>query len=133
MAKAMIHWTLQAFRNFLDFRGRSGRPEYWWFTATHYIVYIFFIIAADRVILMASGAIYAVVAIILASYLVAAIIPSISVTVRRLHDTGKSGWWYFLTFVPVAGNLVLLYFTLEMGDRETNRFGPPIISRGVVA
>jgi uncharacterized membrane protein YhaH (DUF805 family) len=57
-------------------------------------------------------------------YAVAMILPSIAVTVRRLHDTDRSGWWYLLVFLPVIGGLVILVFMLLDGTPGSNRFGP---------
>ncbi|GCU82207.1 inner membrane protein [Escherichia coli] len=47
-----------------------------------------------------------------------------SATVRRLHDTGRSGWWFILYFIPVIGDLVLLIFTVQKGNEGENQFGP---------
>ena len=56
---------------------------------------------------------------------VALLIPLLAVGARRLHDTGKTGWWQMFVLIPVAGWLVLLIFFLVQGDPKTNRFGPP--------
>lgn len=52
------------------------------------------------------------------------LLPSIAVTVRRLHDTNRTGWWALLAFIPVAGPLVLLYFAVLPGDLQPNNYGP---------
>lgn len=52
------------------------------------------------------------------------LIPSICVTVRRLHDTGRSGWWYWIVFVPIIGPIVLLVFMLMDSQFDTNKYGP---------
>ena len=49
-------------------------------------------------------------------------IPTLAVTVRRLHDTGKSGWWYLISFIPIGG-LVLFIFTIQEGDPYANKYG----------
>ena len=51
-------------------------------------------------------------------------IPALSITVRRLHDIGKSGWWYLIAFVPLIGGLVLFVFTLLDSDPDRNEYGP---------
>lgn len=56
-------------------------------------------------------------------YALAMIVPSIAVTVRRLHDTDRSGWWYLLVFVPLIGGLVILVFMFLDGTPGSNRFG----------
>jgi uncharacterized membrane protein YhaH (DUF805 family) len=57
-------------------------------------------------------------------YVLAIIIPSIAVTVRRLHDTDRSGWWFLLSFVPLIGGLVLLVFEVLDSTPGANRYGP---------
>jgi len=56
-------------------------------------------------------------------YALAVLIPSIAVTVRRLHDTDRSGWWFFIQLIPVVGGIVLLVFACLEGARGPNRFG----------
>jgi uncharacterized membrane protein YhaH (DUF805 family) len=67
--------------------------------------------------------------ILLAIYFVVSIIPSIAVTVRRLHDTNKSGWWYFINFVPFIGPIWLFILMVQEGNVGDNQYGtdPKII------
>jgi uncharacterized membrane protein YhaH (DUF805 family) len=55
----------------------------------------------------------------------ALLLPSIAVLVRRLHDTDRSGWWYWIVLIPILGWLVLLYFLVSAGTPGANRYGPP--------
>ncbi|WP_243398301.1 DUF805 domain-containing protein [Deinococcus koreensis] len=57
-------------------------------------------------------------------YALAVFVPSLAVTVRRLHDTGKSGWWYLIGLIPLVGGLVLLVFTVLDSEPGSNRWGP---------
>jgi uncharacterized membrane protein YhaH (DUF805 family) len=57
-------------------------------------------------------------------YLLISFIPSLSITVRRLHDSGKSGWWLLLNIIPYLGWFVILIFTCMDGERRSNRWGP---------
>jgi uncharacterized membrane protein YhaH (DUF805 family) len=57
-------------------------------------------------------------------YTLAVLLPSIAVTVRRLHDTDRSGWWILLGFIPIIGGIILLVFYVLEGTRGPNRFGP---------
>jgi uncharacterized membrane protein YhaH (DUF805 family) len=60
-------------------------------------------------------------------------IPLISLSVRRLHDIGKSGWWYLLIFIPVLGSLLLLFWAAKKSEDGENRFGSnPLEERGLV-
>ena len=51
-------------------------------------------------------------------------VPSLAFTIRRLHDIGKSSWWYFIAFIPLIGGLVLLVFTVLDSDPDRNEYGP---------
>ena len=62
--------------------------------------------------------------VLLCIYGLIALIPSISVFVRRMHDIGRSGWWYWLALVPLVGVIVLLVFLLTGSDRGDNQYGP---------
>jgi len=109
------------FENYANFDGRARRAEYWWFT-------LILAIAAGVLALLTGllGAVneaFAVIGVILLGVLfLATIVPSIAVTVRRLHDTGRSGWWYLLTLVPGL-SLIVLVFTFLDSDRGPNQYG----------
>jgi uncharacterized membrane protein YhaH (DUF805 family) len=57
-------------------------------------------------------------------YAFAILIPGLAVTVRRLHDTGHPGWWYFISLIPIVGSIILLVLLATDSDSEENRFGP---------
>tara|TARA_B100001115_G_C15819544_1_gene407311 strand:- start:487 stop:747 length:261 start_codon:yes stop_codon:yes gene_type:complete len=59
-----------------------------------------------------------------AIFVIAIIVPSIAVTIRRLHDLDRTGWWYLISIVPLVGPLVLLIFLCLPGTDGNNRFGP---------
>ena len=96
-----------AFSKYATFSGRSSRAAYWWF----YLFEVIMVIAAFVVDLAAGtgGIIYALVVLGL-------FLPNLAVTVRRLHDSGHSGWWLLIGLVPVVGFIVLLIFTLQRSD-----------------
>jgi uncharacterized membrane protein YhaH (DUF805 family) len=98
--------------NYVNFRGRASRPEFWWWTLVAF--------AVNLVLSGSSGRLASLV-------VVAVAIPTVAVGVRRLHDTDRSGWVYLLTAVPVV-NLILLYFFVQAGTPSSNRFGsPPVL------
>jgi uncharacterized membrane protein YhaH (DUF805 family) len=103
-----------AFSKYATFSGRSSRSAYWWF----YLFAILVVIAALIVDVAAgtNGIIYALV-------LLGLFLPNLAVTVRRLHDSGHSGWWLLIGLVPLIGAIVLLVFTLQRSDAP-NRWGP---------
>lgn len=108
-------WYLEALRKYADFNGRARRTEYWAFVLINFLIILGGTFLADTLGFGGS---------LLGLYVLAMIIPSLAVTVRRLHDTNKSGWWLLLSFVPF-GNLILLIFTLLDGDYGPNQYGNP--------
>jgi len=82
----------------------------------------FFLILISGAILENEALIFSGIGLIIL-LTIAFFIPSLSVTVRRLHDTNKSGWFYLIAFVP-AGGLILFVFTVLEGDRRDNLYGP---------
>jgi uncharacterized membrane protein YhaH (DUF805 family) len=115
-----MNWFVTALRNYAVFSGRSRRSEYWYF-AVFYL--IFYAVAAMMDVMAgtfdrASG-IGAFTGVLTLAFL----IPSLSVTVRRLHDTGRTGWWLLIAFVPVVGAIVLLVFLAQDSEAGGNRFG----------
>ena len=100
-------------KNYVNFSGRARRKEYWMFN-------LFNIIVCFVVILLDSLLEFNYVLILI--YVLAILLPSYAVTVRRLHDTGKSGWWLLLMFVPF-GNIILLIFCLIDSTPGPNQYG----------
>jgi len=115
-----MKWFFQVLRKYAVFAGRAGRREYWMFE-----LWNFLIIAALVVInVMASASGHNGFAVLAGLYLLATVIPSFAGLARRLHDTNHSGWWFFISMVPLVGPFVLLSFTLKDSDPGPNRFGP---------
>src|SRR5258708_37871613 len=118
-------WYLLAWRRAADFGGRSRRTEYWMFQ-------LFNVLAALALGLLAFGwgALFGekdgfnVFAVSMGMFGVVSFIPALSITIRRLHDIGRSGWWYFIAFVPLLGGLILFVFTLLDGDPDRNEYRP---------
>ncbi len=106
----------RAFQNFANFNGRATRREYWMFLLFNILIGIA-CFAAD-IALMATIGIGGLNLI----YMLAALIPGISVTVRRLHDTGRSGWWILVGLVPLVGLLLLVFMCMD-SEPGTNQFG----------
>ena len=109
--------------HYADFSGRARRKEYWMF----YLFTVLSIVAVVVVagILSAIADVLGVIGIVLyAAVALGLFVPSLAIAVRRLHDTGRSGWWYFISFIPLLGGLVLLYFMVIEGDAGPNEYGP---------
>ncbi len=106
------------FSKYVVFAGRASRSEYWFWV-------LFTLIAS-----IACAVIDAVLGIRVLDPLfsLATFLPSLAVSVRRLHDIDRTGWWFLLWFVPLIGWIVLLVFACRRGDDGPNRFGPPPFS-----
>jgi uncharacterized membrane protein YhaH (DUF805 family) len=101
-------------QKYADFSGRARRSEYWWF--------YLFLFLVDVVFSVIDRAIGNTILGLLVS--LALLVPFIAVGVRRLHDTGRSGWWWLITFTLI-GILVLIYwFAAEDSQPQTNQWGP---------
>ena len=105
------------FSKYATFQGRAKRSEFWWFELFIVIVYV---------VLMVLGSVIgdpSIPMILLGIFGLAVILPAISVTVRRLHDQDKSGWWYWIALVPAIGGIWLLVLMCLPGTPGPNRFG----------
>jgi uncharacterized membrane protein YhaH (DUF805 family) len=119
----MIDWFKKVvFKNYANFEGRARRAEYWYFYLCYMLLFIppyaFFIVGAFQ----ESMPLMVVSGIVLAIIVLALLIPTLAVYVRRLHDTGKSGWYFLLNFIPLV-SLVVFIFTLLESDKFTNKYG----------
>ena len=110
----------EAFRNIFNYEGRASRSAYWWVVLAELIGWVGVVILAVLFAVAHLG----ILSILL--YLAAAVFAfllSLSLTVRRLHDQDKSGFWYFIAFVPLIGGIWLFVLTLLEGTPGPNRFG----------
>jgi uncharacterized membrane protein YhaH (DUF805 family) len=109
---------------YASFDGRARRKEYWSFALFNAIIYfIFYAVGIFLAVSTRSETLALIVFGILGIYALGIIVPSLAVTVRRLHDIGKGGGWIFISFVPFVGGLILLVFTLLDSEAGENRFG----------
>ena len=104
---------------YASFAGRGRRAEYWWF-----VLFFYLALCAGGVI---DGAIGTDPLVVFAVYL-GLMLPAVAALVRRLHDTGRSGWWWLVTFVPVIGGFVLLILLCLRSQPGWNRWGPPTVA-----
>ncbi len=122
----MVDWYLKVVRNYAYFGGRARRAEFWNFTLVNFLIIVAiqlpgYIITA---LLGSNGAAFALIFTgIGALYSLAVLIPSVAVAVRRLHDTGRSGWWLLVAFVPFIGALALIFFYILDSQPGANKWG----------
>lgn len=115
-------------KKYADFQGRARRAEYWMFVVFQILVYIAVLIVGT---IMGGGDPEGGIATaLMALVTLGLLVPSISVTVRRLHDTNRTGWWIFISLIPLIGGIWLLVLTVLDGTPATNRFGPDPKGRG---
>jgi uncharacterized membrane protein YhaH (DUF805 family) len=124
-----MHWMLMPLRRYADFSGRSRRREYWSFVLLNFLMgfVVLFALGATYAAGMSESAMTSVLTPLFALYGLAAlafIIPGLAVTVRRLHDTDRSGWAILYALIPVIGFFLLIAFYVTEGTRGPNRFGP---------
>ena len=115
-----MDYYLKVLKNYAVFDGRARRKEYWLFVLFNVLVVIVLSIVDH---LLGTYDKETEAGLIGSIYSLAVIIPSIAVSIRRLHDTDKSGWWLLLHLIPLFGSLVLLIFFILDSQKETNRFG----------
>ncbi|MEM6785180.1 MAG: DUF805 domain-containing protein [Bacteroidota bacterium] len=123
----MLFWYREVLSKYADFSGRARRREFWMFHLANLVivlpVLVLGVVSAEMLGegsgLVVTWGLYAFYGI----YVLAMFIPQLAVSVRRLHDLGKSGWWMLLTFVPF-GSWVLLVFFVQDGTDGDNVYGP---------
>ena len=119
-----MNWYTKVLRQFADFNGRARRMEYWMFTLVNIIITFSFLMMDNRMglsIFEFDGIAYGYLTLL---YSLAVFIPSLAVTVRRLHDIGKSGWWYLVGLIPFIGGIWLLFLLVKDGLPQENEYGP---------
>ena len=113
-----MHWYLDVLlKKYALFDGRARRNEYWYFVLFNVIVAVG-LAMVDAIVRKLVG-----IGPFGTLYAIAVLVPSIAVSIRRLHDTDRSGWWLLLALIPFVG-LVLLVFLVEDSTASTNRYGP---------
>lgn len=115
-----MQWYLAVLKKYAVFNGRARCKEYWMFTLYNSIVIIVFFLADNLL-----GLYYNVAEIGMLSglYLIGTILPSLAVTVRRLHDISRSGWWVLLGLIPFFGTILILVNMATVGDKSPNSYG----------
>lgn len=116
-----------ALKNYAVFTGRARRKEFWMFTLLNILITICFYVCCFLGAAMGDAGLFiiSIAYILLILWNLAALIPSIAVTVRRLHDIGKSGWFFLLHLIPCGiGTLILLVFMCMDSQPGDNQYGP---------
>ena len=105
--------------NYANFSGRASRSEFWWWTLFYFLVSIP-VSFIDLIIGIEPIPGYGPFGIIL---IIGLFLPNFGIIFRRLHDTGRSGWWYWILLVPCVGFIVLIVFLAQDGEPHPNAYG----------
>lgn len=106
----------RGYKNYLKFSGRATRAEFWWFQLFYYVVILGGILLG--------GVIHDSVMFLILVFAVLSIIPDLSLSVRRLHDCGNSGWLILVGLVPLVGELIMLVLYCRQRQQHRNTYGP---------
>ena len=121
---SFIEAVKSCFSKYACFKGRARRSEYWYFSLFNYLVTIAVTILI--VVLISAGGedVAGILTILYTIFSFAIILPGIAVSVRRLHDVGRSGAYLFFSMIPVVGPVMLLIWSIEDGAPGVNQYGP---------
>jgi uncharacterized membrane protein YhaH (DUF805 family) len=115
-----MNWYLDAWKNYINFQGRARRKAYWMFVLFNIIALVILSLIEGALGLSGQNG----YGILTGLYSLAIILPLIALAVRRLHDTGRSGWWILIGLVPLIGPIVLIVFYVTDSQPGANQYGP---------
>ena len=115
-----MNWYLDAWKNYFTFTGRSRRKAYWMFVLFN-IIAVILANVIDNVLGLSGPSGYGPVG---GLYTLAVFIPGLALAVRRLHDTGRTGWWMLISFLPLIGIIILIIFFVQDSQPGGNQYGP---------
>ncbi|QKE65280.1 DUF805 domain-containing protein [Aquipseudomonas campi] len=115
-----MNWYLDVLKKYAVFDGRARRKEYWFF--------VLFNLIASVVLSIIDGVIGTFsaesgIGLLSGVYSLAVLLPAIGVSIRRLHDTNRSGWWLLIGLIPLVGAIVLIVFMVQDSTAGDNQYG----------
>ncbi len=110
-----MNWYLQVLKKYAVFSGRARRKEYWYFFLFNMII---------SFVLGLIGNWVGIHTVLSGLYSLAVLLPSLGVSIRRLHDTGRNGWWLLIGLIPLIGAIILLIYMVSDSQEGTNQYGP---------
>lgn len=119
-----MSWVIKCFKQYADFGGRARRAEFWNFQAFYLVASLVLMYPYLTASAKSESDSFSIAILPIAIFVVLSIIPHLAVTIRRLHDTGRSGWWYFISLIPYVGGIVLLVISVFDSEEGANRWGP---------
>jgi len=124
-----MNWYISVLKKYMVFNGRASRSEYWYFMLFYQIITIVLSIINQLIIQTENSTLIIISSLIVLAYILGFLLPALGVTIRRLHDINKSGWWMLVSIIPIIGFLILIYFLVQKGTDGENQYGKnPIIN-----
>lgn len=111
-----IDWCKKCLLNYVNFNGRARRKEFWAFQFGYIVLGILSLIL---------GNLFKLGDILFVLLILALLLPNLAVSVRRLHDVGRPGWWLLISFVPIVGYILLIIWFAKDGESQSNPYGAP--------
>ena len=116
-----MSWYVRVLKKYAVFSGRARRKEYWYFALFNLIIALVLGLIDG---LVGTYSVVGGLGLLGGLYYLAVLLPTIGVSVRRLHDTGRSGWWLFIVLIPLIGAIILLIYMVSDSQAGTNQYGP---------
>jgi len=114
-----MRWYVEVLRKYATFEGRAHRTEFWMFVLWSLVISL-----ALSIVDYAIGTDGEYIGLLSGIYSLAVLLPSLAAGARRLHDTGRTGWWQLLSIIPLLGLIPLIVFWAKEGERGPNEHGP---------
>ena len=115
-----MNYYIEVLKKYIAFSGRARRAEYWYFALFNSIISVLLIVIDQ---LIGTHGQNSTMGVLSGLYSLAVLLPSLGVLVRRLHDTGRSGWWWLIAFIPLIGAIILIVFTVSDSTPGDNKYG----------
>ena len=117
-----MYWYITVINQYFNFKGRSRRKEYWMYTLFN-IIFLLTAVLLDNYLIGLTIEGDIPIGFLTFSYYFFVLIPTMALTVRRLHDIGKSGWFYLIALIPYIGGLILILLMCIEGQPASNKWG----------
>lgn len=110
-----MNWYMEVMKKYVVFSGRACRTEYWMFFLFNFVI---------TFVLGILEGLFNIRGVLGALYSLAVLLPGIAVSIRRLHDIGRSGWWLWISLIPLVGLVVIIIFMVQDSQPGENAYGP---------
>ena len=115
-----MNYYTDVLKKYTVFSGRARRKEYWMFVLWNFVISIVLSLVVDVIDGVIKSQALSVISLL---YVLAVLLPGLAVFVRRMHDTGRSGWWFFINLIPLVGWIVTLVFLVQDSKPGDNQYG----------